>query len=59
MKRDKVKQKDLAEEMFLSDRTISSWVTSRTEPTIDQLIDIANFFDVTVGQLLGTERIEL
>ena len=58
IKRDKIKQYELADEMFLSYKTISSWTCGRTEPNISQLIELSNFFDVTVGQLVGAEELD-
>ena len=49
-------QKQLAEKIGISQSAVAKWEVSRTEPTASSLILLAKFFDVTVGQLLGTEE---
>jgi len=39
-------QKELAEKLNVSDKTISSWETGRTYPDIDSLIQLADLFDL-------------
>jgi len=36
--------------------SISAWELGKQEPNIDMILKLADFFDVTVGQLLGTEE---
>ena len=48
-------QKDLANLLNVSKQNISDWESRKSETSFDMLIKIANTFDVTVGQLLGTE----
>lgn len=45
-------QKELAELLHLSDKTISSWETGRTYPDLDSLIQLADLFDLTLDELI-------
>ncbi len=46
-------QKQLAEKLNVSTKTISHWETGYTEPTIAQLISLADFFDTSIDELVG------
>ena len=46
-------QKDLAKKIHTSDKSISHWETGYAEPSIQQLIDLANFFETTIDELVG------
>lgn len=46
-------QDKLAEALNISAKTISHWETGYTEPSISQLIQLADFFDVTLDELMG------
>ena len=48
----KLDQLTLAEKINVSPKTISHWETGYTEPSITQLINLANFFDITVDELI-------
>lgn len=48
-----LKQSDLAQSLKTTQRKISYWESGKIEPDIDTLIDIANFFDVSVDELIG------
>ena len=48
----KLDQLTLAEKINVSPKTISHWETGYTEPSIAQLINLANFFDITVDELI-------
>ena len=45
-------QFQLAETLFVSDKTISKWEQNKSEPDIDLLIEIANIFNVSLDYLL-------
>ena len=45
-------QKKFAKILNISPKTISHWETGYTEPSISQLIAIANYFDVTLDDLV-------
>ncbi|MGN0817543.1 MAG: helix-turn-helix domain-containing protein [Candidatus Coproplasma sp.] len=51
----KINQQNLAQELNFSLKTISHWETGYSEPSIDQLIILANFFNVTIDELVGRE----
>lgn len=48
-------QKDLAEQLGVITRTVSYWESGR-ECGFDNLVKIAEFFDVTTDELLGRKR---
>ena len=47
-------QQDLATKMDVSAKTISSWETGRTEPTLGQLAKLAEVLDCSMDTLAGT-----
>ena len=49
----KLSQADLAKELNVSQRSISSWETGFRQPDFETLKRIAKFFDVTADYLLG------
>ena len=48
-------QSELANLLCVSKQNISDWETGKSETNFDMIIKIARLFDVTVGQLIGTE----
>ena len=48
-----LKQKELAKKLNFSEQSISHWETGYTEPSIAQLIALADFFDTTIDELVG------
>ena len=46
-------QRAVAERFFVSQATFNNWENGKTQPSITQLIALANFFDVTVDYLIG------
>jgi len=48
-------QKQLADIFNVGRVSITDWETRGNEPSYQTLADLAKFFDVTVGQLLGVE----
>ena len=46
-------QRDMAVEFSVSQSTYNNWENARTQPSIEQLIAIARFFDVSVDYLVG------
>ena len=46
-------QKQMADLLHLSYKTVSHWETGYTEPSLDQLIMIADFFHVSLDELVG------
>ena len=49
-------QKQLADLMRISYKTVSHWETGYTEPSIAQLIAIADFFHLSSDELVGREE---
>lgn len=50
-----ITQKVLAESMYMDPRTISSWCSGSSHPSIDQLILLSKFFHVDLSELLVTK----
>lgn len=51
-----ITQEDLAEKLNVSSRTISRWETGTNMPDISLLIEIADFFDVGIPEIVNGER---
>ena len=51
----KIGQQDLSKVINVSTKTISHWETGYTEPSINQLIALANFFDITIDELVDKQ----
>lgn len=49
-------QKQLAEILGVSDKTISHWEREESSPDISLLTEIANFFEITADELLAGEK---
>lgn len=49
-------QEQFAEEMNVSRRTVSRWETGNNMPDLDVLIDMADFFDVDLRELINGEK---
>ena len=47
-----ISQQELAEKLFVSNKTISSWEQNRTEPNLDIIVSICNIFDISVSALI-------
>ena len=52
----KLTQKQLGDIFNVTSPTISDWETRGYEPSYKTLAELAKFFNVTVGQLLGIEE---
>ena len=53
----KVGQKELANLLNISVKTVSHWETGYCEPSIAQLITLSDFFGITIDELVGKEKI--
>lgn len=51
-------QKELAEKLFVSDKTVSKWERGLSMPNIILLIPIADIFEITVTELLKGEKFD-
>lgn len=49
-------QKDLATILNVSDKTVSRWECEETMPDLTLIPEIANYFDITIDELLRGER---
>lgn len=52
-------QEELAERFRVSNRTISRWETGTNLPDISLLVEIAEFFDVSIPEIINGERKEM
>ena len=50
-------QEELAEILYVSRTAISKWESGRGYPSIDSLKGIANYFSVTIDELLSGEKL--
>lgn len=57
-KKKNLTQKDLAEKLYVSDKTVSKWERGLSMPNVVLLIPIADILDVTVTELLCGEKID-
>lgn len=48
-------QEVLAKELNISVKTVSHWETGYTEPSIEQLIKLADYFEISMDELVGRE----
>ena len=48
-----IKQEELAKIIDVQNYTIGNWERERSQPSIDDLIKLANFFEVSVDYLIG------
>ncbi len=46
-------QDALAKELNTSVKTVSHWETGYSQPSIEQLIRLADFFDISIDELVG------
>jgi len=49
-------QEQLAEKLNVSNRTVSRWETGSNMPDIGTLVEIANFYDVSIPEIINGER---
>lgn len=49
-------QGQLAEQLNVSDRTISRWETGTTLPDLSVLVELADFYDVDIREIIDGER---
>lgn len=51
----KLSQSELAEILQTTIKSISHWETGYSEPSIDQLIALADYFKISLDELVGRE----
>ena len=49
-------QEELAEKFFVSSRTVSRWETGSNLPDLRMLIDLAEYYDVDIREIINGER---
>ncbi len=49
----KLSQRAIAQKLHISQGTYNNWEHSKTQPSIEQLIEISRFFNVSVDYLIG------
>ena len=49
-------QEQLAEHFYVSSRTVSRWETGRNMPDVEMLIELADFYDVEIHEIIEGER---
>lgn len=49
-------QRELAEALFTTVKTVSHWETGYTEPSIKQLIMLADYFEISLDELTGRKQ---
>ena len=52
-----ISNKDLAEMLGKDPATISKWVTNTSQPSLENLIDIARCLKCEINDLVGTEAL--
>ena len=51
-----ITQKELAQQLYISDTTLSSYMLDKSSPSIDVACFIANKLGVTIGWLCGGDK---
>lgn len=57
MKNEKLTQIQLAKAIGVGQSSVSDWLNSKSEPSIDNLWKLADFFDVSIDFLVGRKEI--
>lgn len=46
-------QRSIASKLHISQGTYNNWENGKTEPSISQLIELSNFFEVSIDYIVG------
>lgn len=57
MKSEKLTQMQLAHALEVGQSSVSDWLNAKSEPSIENLWKLADFFDVSVDYLIGRKEI--
>lgn len=57
MKNEKLTQMQLATALCIGQSSVSDWINAKSEPSIENLWKLADFFDVSVDYLIGRKEI--
>ena len=49
-------QEQLAERFYVSSRTVSRWETGSNMPDLDMLIELADFYNIDIREIIGGKR---
>lgn len=52
-------QKQLAKKIFVSDKVISKWENGESYPNIDNIVDLANVFDIEIDDLVDNKNLAM
>ncbi|KZU69523.1 helix-turn-helix domain-containing protein [Lactiplantibacillus plantarum] len=52
----RISQRELSEKLSVSQQTVGSWETGRSEPNTEMIKKLARFFDVSTDYLLGNNE---
>ena len=55
-KKNNLSQEQLAEKIKVSGRTVSRWETGSNMPDISLLVELADFYDVSIPEIIDGER---
>ncbi|MEW4353797.1 helix-turn-helix transcriptional regulator [Streptococcus pneumoniae] len=58
-KKNKLTQKELAEQIGIKQNSYSDWETGKNEPSLDNIIKLAKIFNITTDELLGQTKFAL
>lgn len=50
-------QKEIADLLNISIKTVSHWETGYCEPSIAQLIKLSDFFGISIDELVGKDKV--
>ena len=51
-----ITQDELAQQLYISRQSVSSWENDRTQPSIDMLIKLSEIFDVSIEELIYGQK---
>ena len=54
--KNKYNQEDIAEQLGVTKQTISNWEKGKRTPDINHLIKLANIYQVTLDNLIGSDK---
>lgn len=57
MESEKITQMQLARAINVGQSSVSDWLNTKSEPSIENLWKLADFFDVSVDYLIGKKEI--
>lgn len=55
-KKNRLNQTELGEKLGVTAQTISNWEKGKREPSVSDLIQLSNLFDITVDTLIGSDK---